>query len=217
MRFKIANHFCFESDRWSQGGQTKMLSRTFVILAALTIAAWASTLPLGVGNLPDQFKEFLPEEAKDFYADLTEQDKNDLKEIALKHEDFKTEDDALNALKAKNEKLYNKAIALRNLVKEKIESLDTEAKTFVENAIAKMRALRPAPGAKPNLAELRKAANDIIESYKALSDAGKENLKTTFPKITGVIQKDRQRSFASRKLNSRLPNDDQFFQHNTFS
>lgn len=76
--------------------------------------------------------EFLPDEAKDFYADLTEQDKNDLKEIALKHEDYKTEDDALNALKAKNEKLYNKAIALRNLVKEKIDALDAEAKTFVE-------------------------------------------------------------------------------------
>ena len=79
------------------------------------------------------FLEFLPEEATQFYAELTDEDKEILKEIALKHEEYKTEDDALNALKAKSEKLYNKAVSLRNLVKEKINSLEPEAKTFVEN------------------------------------------------------------------------------------
>lgn len=77
--------------------------------------------------------EFLPEEAKQFYADLTEEDKVILKEIALQHENFENEDQAMEALKAKSEKLYEKAAALRKLVKDKIDSLETEAKTFVEN------------------------------------------------------------------------------------
>jgi TRAP-type C4-dicarboxylate transport system substrate-binding protein len=70
---------------------------------------------------------------KNFYAELTDEDKAILKEIAANHESYETEDQALEALKAKSEKLYNKANDLRTLVKNKIDSLNPEAKTFVTN------------------------------------------------------------------------------------
>uniref|UniRef100_A0AC34GTT8 Uncharacterized protein n=1 Tax=Panagrolaimus sp. ES5 TaxID=591445 RepID=A0AC34GTT8_9BILA len=164
-----------------------MVSRSIIFLA-LVVAVAANALPYNFGAIPEQFKEFLPEEAKQFYADLTEDDKAILKEVALQHENFENEDQALEALKAKSEKLYEKATALRKLVKDKIDSLESEAKTFVENTISKLKTLRPKTGEKPNLTELRKAANEIIETYKKLSDAAKENLKGAFPKITSVIQ-----------------------------
>ncbi|KAE9551345.1 hypothetical protein FO519_005460 [Halicephalobus sp. NKZ332] len=177
-----------------------MLGRCALLLVFAFVAVSASTLPVGVGGIPDQFKEFLPDEAKEFYADLTAEDKEILKEVALKHEEYKNEDDALNALKAKSEKLYNKAIALRNLVKEKIDSLPEEPKTFVENSITKLRGLRPASGQKPNLNELRKAAQEIIDGYKALSDSAKDSLKTAFPKITSVIQNEKFQKIAKGLL-----------------
>lgn len=44
---------------------------------------------------------------------------------------FQNEDQALEALKEKSPKLYEKAKALHTMVKEKIDSLKAEAKTFV--------------------------------------------------------------------------------------
>ena len=79
------------------------------------------------------YLEFVPEEVKNFYADLTDEDKIILKEVAAKHDTYENEDQALEALKAKSEKLYNKAKDLRNLVRNKIDSLNPEAKTFVTN------------------------------------------------------------------------------------
>lgn len=50
----------------------------------------------------------VPPEVKTFYDELTEEDKQVLKEIAGRHDEFKTDEDALNALKEKSEKLYTK-------------------------------------------------------------------------------------------------------------
>jgi TRAP-type C4-dicarboxylate transport system substrate-binding protein len=50
----------------------------------------------------------VPPEVTTFYNELTEEDKQILKEIASRHEEFQNEDQALEALKTKSEKLYNK-------------------------------------------------------------------------------------------------------------
>jgi|UniRef100_A0AC35GRN8 hypothetical protein len=176
-----------------------MVSRTLILLA-LAFAVAANSLPYNFGAIPEQFKEFLPEEAKQFYADLTEEDKAILKEVALQHENFENEDQAFEALKAKSEKLYEKATALRKLVKDKIDGLEAEAKTFIEGTISKLKTLRPKSGEKPNLTELRKAANEIIETYKKLSEAAKDNLKSAFPKITSVVQNDKFQKLAQGLL-----------------
>lgn len=54
------------------------------------------------------FSDLIPAEVTNFYNELTEEDKQILKEIAGRHEEFQTEDQAMDALKAKSEKLYNK-------------------------------------------------------------------------------------------------------------
>lgn len=41
---------------------------------------------------------------------------------------YETEDQALEALKAKSERLYNKAVELRNLLKARISALNPAAK-----------------------------------------------------------------------------------------
>ena len=50
----------------------------------------------------------VPAEVTTFYNELTEEDKQILKGIAARHDEFKTDEEALNALKEKSEKLYAK-------------------------------------------------------------------------------------------------------------
>lgn len=78
------------------------------------------------------FSDVVPKPVQEFYQGLTDDDKKDLKEIAANHAQYENEDQALEALKAKNEKLYNKAVELRALLKTKIDALSPGAKTFVE-------------------------------------------------------------------------------------
>jgi predicted nuclease with TOPRIM domain len=77
--------------------------------------------------------DIIPDDVKNFYTELTEEDKVILKEIAQNHATYENEDQALEALKAKSEKLHAKAIELRDLVKTKIDSLKADAKAFVES------------------------------------------------------------------------------------
>lgn len=77
------------------------------------------------------FLEFVPDEVTTFYKDLTDEDKAVLKELAGKHATFANEDEALAALKNKSPKLHAKAEELRTLIKGRIDTLNPEAKTFV--------------------------------------------------------------------------------------
>lgn len=56
--------------------------------------------------------DLVPPEVTTFYNELTEDDKKILKEVAEKHSEYATDEDALNALKEKSEKLYTK-VALK--------------------------------------------------------------------------------------------------------
>ncbi|UNP29268.1 hypothetical protein [Lysobacter gummosus] len=83
--------------------------------------------------------------------------------------------------------IVGKATELRTLVKNKIDALNPEAKSFVTSVIEQAKALRPKAGEKPNLEELRNKGNEVGEKYKALSDESKESLKSNFPKIHSMF------------------------------
>nr|AQY10158.1 fatty-acid and retinol-binding protein [Aphelenchoides ritzemabosi] len=173
-----------------------MSLRTFVSLFALFCLSYAATLPLSIHQVPEQLKEVVPEEVKKFYADLTEEDKTILKEVAANHASYENEDQAMEALKAKSEKLFNKATELRTLLKTKIDSLKPDAKAFVEGIINKVRALKPKGEEKPDLKKIREVANEVIDSYKALGEESKQNLQETFPQITNVIKNEKFQTLA---------------------
>ena len=159
-----------------------------------------NALPMNFNQLPEQFKEFVPDEVKNFYAELTEEDKTVLKDLAAKHAEISTEDEALNALKEKSPKLHEKAVALRTLVHDKINALQPEAKGYVNGIVEKLKALKPKGDEKPNLNKLRETANEVIEQYKSLSDAAKTDLQTQFPKITSVVKNEKFQKLAQGLL-----------------
>ena len=51
------------------------------------------------------FTDLVPPEVTNFYNELTKEDKHILKEIAAQHDIFQNEDQVLEVLKAKSEKL----------------------------------------------------------------------------------------------------------------
>uniref|UniRef100_A0A915PIF0 Fatty-acid and retinol-binding protein 1 n=1 Tax=Setaria digitata TaxID=48799 RepID=A0A915PIF0_9BILA len=146
-----------------------------------------NVIPFSMTNILEEYKEFVPDEVKNFYKDLTPEDKEILRELASKHASFANEDAALEALKHKSDKLYKKAVELRNFVKAKIDSLKPDAKLFVDEVIAKARSLRPDDGQKLDMEKIKQAARDIIEKYKALNEEITEELKVTFPHIAKII------------------------------
>jgi len=168
-----------------------------VLLVVVLPQAEAAAIPITMpAKVPDEFKDFLPPEVTEFYNGLTDAEKNILKEIAANHAKYETEDQALNELKEKSDKLYNKAVELRQLLKTKLDALNPEAKEFIDSLVEQVKKLKPKGDEKPNLVEIRKKAAEIIEKYKALSDATKESLKSQFPKITSVIQNEKFQKLA---------------------
>ncbi|VDK51593.1 unnamed protein product [Anisakis simplex] len=150
--------------------------RAAVILSLCFVYSLAYTIPASMSAIPEEFKEFIPEKVREFYKQLTPEDKEALREVVAGHADYANVDDALNALKEKNEKLYQKALEV----------------------FEKMRELRPAAGEKPNLEQVKTAVREVVDKYKALPEPAKQDLKTHFPTVTRLIQTYYVLTFASK-------------------
>uniref|UniRef100_A0A0N4ZU23 Fatty-acid and retinol-binding protein 1 n=1 Tax=Parastrongyloides trichosuri TaxID=131310 RepID=A0A0N4ZU23_PARTI len=173
-----------------------MASYKFLIcLFAIAACASAYVLP-NIDAVPEQFRDVIPEEVKNFYTSLTAEDKAVIVEWAKGHDSYATEDDALEALKAKSEKLYEKAIAAKDLLLSRINALKPEAKEFITSTYETLKSLRPAPGTKPDIAVLKKTAMSVYEKFTALSEEAKEDLKTQFPKTAALLQNEKIQKFA---------------------
>jgi len=175
-------------------------------VVALAAQAQAAALPISLpAKVPDEFKEMLPQEVTDFYNGLTEEEKGILKEIAAKHAQYETEEQAMADLKTKSERLYNKAVELRALLDKHLSGLNPAARAFIDKVVAEVKALKPKGDEKPNLTVLRTKANEIIEQYKALPEDAKESLKVNFPKISSVIQNEKFQNMAKGLLKTDAP------------
>lgn len=150
----------------------------------------------GHGTIPYAYKEFLPAEVTEFYSAMTYEERAIVRQIARDHAKYETEEQALEALKARSEKLYTKAVELRQLLKTKLDALNPAAKAFIDKIVEEIKALKPKGDERPDWAELRKKANEIIEQYRSLSEEAKESLKANFPKLTGIIQNGRFQQLA---------------------
>ncbi|VDN60279.1 unnamed protein product [Dracunculus medinensis] len=158
-----------------------------IILSIAIAGTFGTVIPFHMSSIPEEYKEFIPQELKDFLKDLTPEDKQILRNMTINHHQYANEDAALEALKEKSEKLHAKVHALIDFVKKKLESLTPDAKKFADEVIAKARSLRPEPGSKPDLEKIKESIREFVEKYKALSDETKENLKTTFPNTAKII------------------------------
>ncbi|TKR67051.1 hypothetical protein L596_023261 [Steinernema carpocapsae] len=175
--------------------------RSAVACLLLAVAISAATIPFGnLDKIPQDVKELIPVEVRDFYKGLTDEDKAVLKDLGGKAKEFKNEEEALVALKEKSESLHTRAKALYDLVKGKVDALGADAKKFVKDSIASVRALRPAAGESYNLVKVKETARQVISNYKKLSAEAKADLEKQFPQIAGLIKNEKVQKFAKGLL-----------------
>ncbi|CAD6190476.1 unnamed protein product [Caenorhabditis auriculariae] len=154
------------------------------------LAVCASAAIESINDIPAEYRELIPEEAREFLTSLTDADKVVIKDIAKNFASYKNEEEALNALKAKSPSLGAKAEKLHQMVKQKVEALSPEAKAFAKEIIAGARKLEAqiVAGKKPNLEELKAKANTAIAKYKDLSEDAKADLQNHFPILTKLMK-----------------------------
>ncbi|MEV0500771.1 hypothetical protein AB0I84_24645 [Streptomyces spectabilis] len=172
-----------------------------------TVSTTSAPLPFGnaviattnlalAGKVPDEFKDFLPTEVTEFYDGLTEEDKDILKEIALRRDVFQTEEQALDYLKGRSEKLYAKAVELRTLLKTKLDALNPAAKAFLDSVVEELKRLGSDVNGSASPTELQVTATVIVAKYKSLPEEAQESLKANFPKVASVLQSEQAQKLA---------------------
>ncbi|KAI1722053.1 nematode fatty acid retinoid binding protein (Gp-FAR-1) domain-containing protein [Ditylenchus destructor] len=166
----------------------------FALLAVVACVSAAPSAPRSGPESPEillqQIKAIVPQEVINAFT-LTEDERAALADMTSGRLTFETEEQAVEALNERSPQLYQKLLPVITVLKEKIESLTPEAKSFVFGVVDKVQSLKPNRGEKPNLKEIQKVVFKIIEQYKALSDEAKENLQASFPIITRVFQNEK--------------------------
>ncbi|KAK0418800.1 hypothetical protein QR680_013779 [Steinernema hermaphroditum] len=163
--------------------------RSAAVCLLLIVAIQAVPLPFGgsIDKIPADIKALIPKEVVEFYKGLTPEDKQIIKELGAKAKEFKSEQEAIEALKAKSESLYNRAKVIYDLVKSK-------------TTIAAVRALRPADGKSYDIPKVKETAKTIIGNYQALSAEAKADLQGQFPQITALIKNEKIKKIAKSLL-----------------
>ncbi|VDN24615.1 unnamed protein product, partial [Cylicostephanus goldi] len=145
------------------------------VAAVVALVCLAHAAPFtSIDDIPQEYRELIPKEAKEFLTGLSDADKMVLKDIAKDYSKFKNEDEALAALKQKSPELGEKAAKLHQMVKTKVDALGDEAKAFAKESFclqiidgARKLQAQVVAGNKPNLAELKEKAQSAINKYKA--------------------------------------------------
>ncbi|CAJ0580975.1 unnamed protein product, partial [Mesorhabditis spiculigera] len=173
------------------------------LVAVVLLAGVALCAPIeNFDDIPSQYKDLIPPEVADHLKSLTADDKKAIKAVALRYSEFKTEDEAMEALKKENEGTWEKAQKLHKFVQEKVDKLAPSAKEFVTEVLAATRKLHSQviSGVKPNLEELKGQAKSFIEKYQALPEEAKASFREHFPITAGLVKNDKFKAIAEGLL-----------------
>lgn len=84
-----------------------------------------------------KFKNLLPRELVEAYSNLSQKDQPDLKDVFRNHQNYRNEQEMVNALKMKNPALGARMERRLMALKQKIDGLSSEeAKGFIQNLIS---------------------------------------------------------------------------------
>ncbi|KAK0418798.1 hypothetical protein QR680_013778 [Steinernema hermaphroditum] len=180
--------------------------RFAAICLLVAVATQAAPLPFAevdIEKIPEGIRVLIPKEVVEFYKGLTPEDKQILKGLGEEAKDlkFQTEQEAIEALKAKSESLYNRAKVIYDLVKSKVDALQPEAKDFFKQTVAAARSLRPVSGQVPSVNTIKETIRGVISKYQALPESAKTDLQQKFPQITALLQHKMVQKVIKTKLN----------------
>ncbi|VDD91610.1 unnamed protein product [Enterobius vermicularis] len=171
-----------------------------LVFSLLIAVINAHAIPMNIAQIPKEIRDLIPQELKDFFGDLKEEDKRLLKNISRDFASFPHEDQALEELKRRSPKLWEKIIKIRESVMNKIGSLTPGAKIFIQESFNKLKELRPPEGQGPNPAKIRETVKTIIKDYNLLSAEAKQDLQKKFPQVTKLLKNEKFRALAKSFL-----------------
>ncbi|ETN71481.1 nematode fatty acid retinoid binding protein [Necator americanus] len=148
-------------------------------------------------DIPADYRDLMPPEARDFLQNLSDGDKTVLKEV-FKAGPYKNTEESIAALKKKSPELGAKVEKLHAMVKSKIAALGPEAKGFAEKSIEIARGIKARyyTGNEPTKDDLKASVKEVLKLYKAMSDAGKADFGKQFPFLAKVFESGKAAKFA---------------------
>ncbi|CAJ0598489.1 unnamed protein product [Cylicocyclus nassatus] len=164
--------------------------RSFVVIIPLLSL---SVLTFKYNDIPEQYRELLPPEAKEFLSGLTDEDKAALKEVFKSSKEYANDEEFVAEVTKKSADLGAKVKKLTDLMKKKVDALKPEAQAFAKDLIERARKIRNRYFAddQPKKSILKEAGLETIKKYKELSDEAKEDFKKEFPALTAVLTSDK--------------------------
>uniref|UniRef100_A0A1I7ZV50 Fatty-acid and retinol-binding protein 1 n=1 Tax=Steinernema glaseri TaxID=37863 RepID=A0A1I7ZV50_9BILA len=153
----------------------------------------ASTLPKesGIGRQSSNHlwgcSNLTPPEVVAFYRSLTDDDRVIIMDLASRLAHFKSEEDVVQALKEKSMSLFNRAKTMYDILKSRVDSLNPEAKAFMERIFLTVRGLRSASGTFPDIRLAKKHVRVITEDFWSLSLAAKAELQEHLPIVVSFL------------------------------
>ncbi|KAL6725428.1 hypothetical protein Aduo_007482 [Ancylostoma duodenale] len=159
----------------------------YVVTAFIFWVACASAFKFE--DIPEQYRELVPPELKLFITSLSDADKAALKEVYQNRAKYKTTDEIMEALKKASPALGAKVEKFIATIRKKIAALNPEAQAFAKDILLSAREIRAQCyiGNKPSRAELKQAALEVINKYKAMSADGKADFKKQFPILSRIF------------------------------
>ncbi|RCN29333.1 nematode fatty acid retinoid binding protein [Ancylostoma caninum] len=164
--------------------------RQFVVLAGIF---FAYTSAGKLEDFPQEYRELMPEQVKKFITGLSDQEKATMKEVYENFHTYKSDQEVVAAVKTKSPELAAKLEEFDAWIKGKAAALGPEARGYFDalhKSASQVRAQFYA-GKKPTVAELKQVALEDIKKYRALSAAGKADIRKQFPILAGVLESDK--------------------------
>ncbi|CAJ0596656.1 unnamed protein product [Cylicocyclus nassatus] len=151
-------------------------------------------------DIPQQYRDLIPEEVATHIKAITAEEKAVLKELMKDYAKYKDEEEFLKAIKEKSESLHEKASKFHNFIKGKVDALGDEAKAFVKKVIAAAREVHAKllAGDKPSLEDIKKKAKEHMGEFEKLSNDAKEDLKKNFPILTSVFTNEKAKAMIDK-------------------
>ncbi|KAK6745365.1 hypothetical protein RB195_011850 [Necator americanus] len=167
-----------------------------IVLVAYLFTQFLLASAFKYEDIPEDYRELIPQEAKDFMMNLSDADKTTLKEV-FKGGPYKNEEEAIAELKKKSTELGERAEKFHAAIKAKVTALGPEAKTFAEKSIDIGRKLRARyyTDNKPTGEELKEKTAEVLKMYKSLSEDGKADFQKQFPILTKVFTSEKLAKF----------------------
>uniref|UniRef100_A0A0N4ZB61 Fatty-acid and retinol-binding protein 1 n=1 Tax=Parastrongyloides trichosuri TaxID=131310 RepID=A0A0N4ZB61_PARTI len=138
-------------------------------------------------KVPYMFRHLVPKQFHDRLFKMSDDDRNAVKQIIARHNEYKNINEALNALKIIRPSLYNLSIEIKEYIDEKLSLLEPEAKKYITKRIDDYRKIRPTIEHKTTYSEINETLRHTISDFIKLPESAKESIRKTFPNIMQYV------------------------------